>query len=64
MTIDLNIHNNITSMLVRYMPHIGIRMETLAQHSLSQDFSSKASGGARIPRDSLGTAQDTSLLSS
>ncbi len=39
-------------------------METLAQHSLSQDFSSKTSGGARIPRDSLGTAQDTSLLSS
>ena len=39
-------------------------METLAQHSLSQDFSSKTSGGARIPRDALGTAQDTSLLSS
>lgn len=39
-------------------------METLAQHSLSQDFSSKSSGGARIPRDALGTAQDTSLLSS
>jgi len=49
---------------VRYMPHIGIRMETLAQHSLSHDFSSKSSGGARIPRDALGTAQDTSLLSS
>jgi ribonuclease PH len=39
-------------------------METLAQHSLPQDFSSKTSGGARIPRDALGTAQDTSLLSS
>jgi len=39
-------------------------METLAQHSLSHDFSSKSSGGARIPRDALGTAQDTSLLSS
>ncbi|KAL7525765.1 hypothetical protein ACHAXR_001149 [Thalassiosira sp. AJA248-18] len=46
------------------MPHIGIRMETLAQHSLSQDFSSKSSGGARIPRDALGTATDMSLLSS
>jgi len=49
---------------VRYMPHIGIRMETLAQHSLSQDFSSKTSGGARIPRDTLGSAHDISLLSS
>lgn len=49
---------------VRYMPHIGIRMETLAQHSLTIDFSSKTSGGARIPRDALSTAQDTSLLSS
>eukprot|EP00581_Thalassiosira_minuscula_P027868 CAMPEP_0183751440 /NCGR_PEP_ID=MMETSP0739-20130205/1741_1 /TAXON_ID=385413 /ORGANISM="Thalassiosira miniscula, Strain CCMP1093" /LENGTH=315 /DNA_ID=CAMNT_0025987667 /DNA_START=13 /DNA_END=957 /DNA_ORIENTATION=+ len=49
---------------VRYMPHIGVRMETLAQHSLSHDFSSKTSGGARIPRDALGTAQDISLLSS
>ena len=49
---------------VRYMPHIGIRTETIAQHSLSQDFSSKSSGGARIPRDALGTAQDISLLSS
>jgi len=50
---------------VRYMPHIGVRMETLAQHSLSHDFSSKSSGGgARIPRDALTTAQDTSLLSS
>lgn len=52
---------------VRYMPQIGIRMETLAQHSLSHDFSSKSSfggGGARIPRDALATAQDTSLLSS
>ena len=46
------------------MSHIGVRMETLAQHSLSHDFSSKTSGGARIPRDALGTAQDTSLLSS
>ena len=55
------------TVLVRYMPHIGIRMETLAQHSLSHDFSSKSStggGGARIPRDTLGTAQDISLLSS
>lgn len=49
---------------VRYMPHIGIRMETLAQHSLSHDFSSKTSGGARVPRDALSTAQDTALLSS
>lgn len=49
---------------VRYMPHIGVRMETLAQHSLSQDFSSKSSSGARIPRDALGSAQDTSHLSS
>lgn len=39
-------------------------METLAQHTLSHDFSSKASGGARVPRDALGSAQDTSLLSS
>ena len=46
------------------MHHIGIRMETLAQHSLSQDFSSKTSGGARIPRDTLGSAHDISLLSS
>jgi len=47
------------------MPHIGIRMETLAQHSLSQDFStSKAATGARIPRDTIGTAGDISLLSS
>ena len=47
------------------MPHIGIRMETLAQHSLSQDFStSKTTTGARIPRDTIGTAGDISLLSS
>ena len=49
------------------MPHIGIRMETLAQHSLSQDFSvskTTSSGGARIPRDTIGTAGDISLLSS
>jgi len=40
-------------------------METLAQHSLSQDFStSKAATGARIPRDAIGTAGDISLLSS
>jgi len=49
---------------VRYMSHIGIRMETLAQNSSSQDFSSKSSGGARIPRDALTTAQDISQLSS
>eukprot|EP00970_Alexandrium_tamarense_P010497 scaffold2151_cov178-Alexandrium_tamarense.AAC.14 len=51
---------------VRYMPHIGIRMETLARHSLSHDFSksSSSSTGARIPRDSLSTSQDTSNLSS
>jgi len=48
------------------MPHIGIRMETLAQHSLSQDFSvsKTTTSGARIPRDTIGTAGDISLLSS
>ena len=48
------------------MPHIGIRMETLAQHSLSQDFSTSktTTTGARIPRDTIGTANDISLLSS
>ena len=48
------------------MPHIGIRMETLAQHSLSQDFSTSktTTTGARIPRDTIGTAGDISLLSS
>jgi hypothetical protein len=60
---------------VRYMPHVGIRMESLARHSLSQDFSSSSSSsssssgttptsGARVPRDSLGTAQDASILNS
>ena len=61
---------------VRYMPQVGIRMETLARHSLSHDFSSSSgtttssssssSGGAaaRVPRDSIGAAQDSSALSS
>lgn len=49
---------------VRYMPHVGVRTETLARHSLSQDFSSKLPGGGRVPRDALGTAQDASALSS
>lgn len=49
---------------VRYMPHVGVRTETLARHSLSQDFSSKLPGGGRVPRDALGTAQDASPLSS
>lgn len=59
-----HIHTYHLMYAVRYMPHIGIRMETLAQHSLSEDFSSKSSGGARIPRNALGTAQDISLLTS
>ena len=54
---------------VRYMPHIGVRAETLARHSLSHDFSSSGVGGGaiaapRVPRDSLGTSQDSSALSS
>jgi ribonuclease PH len=59
---------------VRYMPHVGVRAETLARHSLSHDFSSSSGtassggGGAtaapRVPRDSLGTSQDSSALSS
>ncbi|KAL9182388.1 hypothetical protein ACHAXT_013040 [Thalassiosira profunda] len=49
---------------VRYLPHVGIRPETLARHSLSSDFSSKTPAGARIPRDALGSASDLSPLSS
>ena len=54
---------------VRYMPHVGVRAETLARHSLSHDFSSSGVGGGataapRVPRDSLGTSQDSSALSS
>jgi ribonuclease PH len=44
-------------------------METLARHSLANDFSSNSGsiaggggGGAKIPRDSIGTANDTSNL--
>jgi ribonuclease PH len=48
------------------MPHVGIRIETLAKHSLAHDFSSPSSGagcgGARIPRDSIATANDTANL--
>ena len=49
---------------MRYLSHVGIRVETLAQNSLSQDFSAKPSAGARVPRDALSTAQDLSQLSS
>jgi ribonuclease PH len=52
------------------MSNVGIRMETLARHSLANDFSSNSGsiatggggGGAKIPRDSIGTANDTSNL--
>ena len=41
-------------------------MSTLANHSLAHDFSSSTSsiggGGARIPRDAISSAQDTSNL--
>jgi ribonuclease PH len=58
---------------VRYMSHVGIRMETLAKHSLAHDFASSSTsttggggggggGGARIPRDTIASANDTSNL--
>lgn len=61
---------------IRYMPHVGINIETLALHTLSHDFTTTSSnnnnnnhssgggGVRRIPRDSISTAQDTALLSS
>lgn len=61
-------NNSILSCEVRYMSNVGIRMETLAKHSLANDFSSNSGsiagggGGAKIPRDSIGTANDTSNL--
>ncbi|KAL7449076.1 hypothetical protein ACHAWC_001174, partial [Mediolabrus comicus] len=62
-------NNSILSCEVRYMSNVGIRMETLARHSLANDFSSNSGsigggggGGAKIPRDSIGTANDTSNL--
>jgi ribonuclease PH len=61
-----NNNNSILQCEVRYMSHVGIRMETLAKHSLAHDFSSSTSntggGGARIPRDTIATANDTSNL--
>ncbi|KAL7450522.1 hypothetical protein ACHAWC_002429, partial [Mediolabrus comicus] len=63
-------NNSILSCEVRYMSNVGIRMETLARHSLANDFSSNSGsiatggGGAKIPRDSIGTANDTSNLQS
>eukprot|EP00984_Skeletonema_dohrnii_P036623 scaffold37798_cov194-Skeletonema_dohrnii-CCMP3373.AAC.2 len=61
-------NNSILQCQVRYMPHVGIRMATLANHSLAHDFSSTTTstssggGGARIPRDAISSAQDTSNL--
>lgn len=65
---------------VRYMPHVGINIETVALHTLSHDFTTASTtghkdgssgsrggggGGARrVPRDTISTAQDSALLSS
>jgi hypothetical protein len=64
---------------VRYMPHVGINIETIALHTLSHDFTTSSSsnnnkdgsgsrgGGSgvrRVPRDTISTSQDTALLSS
>ncbi|KAL7490594.1 hypothetical protein ACHAWT_000156 [Skeletonema menzelii] len=62
-----NSNNSLLQCQVRYMPHVGIRMATLANHSLAHDFSSTSTtniggGGARIPRDAISSAQDTSNL--
>ena len=37
--------NSILQCQVRYMSHVGIRMETLANHSLANDFSSSNTSG-------------------
>ena len=60
-------NNSFLQCQVRYMPHVGIRMSTLANHSLAHDFSSTSTsniggGGARIPRDAISSAQDTNNL--
>ena len=65
-----NNNNSFLQCQVRYMPHVGIRMSTLANHSLAHDFSSSTTsstsniggGGARIPRDAISSAQDTNNL--
>jgi hypothetical protein len=63
---QINLNNVAQTHPVRYLPHIAIRPQTLALHSLSHDFSESSSSitAGRIPRDTLSTSQDTHLLSS